>query len=102
MIINALDECVTDLPKLLDFIVRKSSASPRVKWLVSSRNWPDTEERLETAGQKARLSLELSAESISTAVRIYIQHKVRQLAERKKYDDKTRDAVLTVFVFKRR
>jgi hypothetical protein len=28
------------------------------------------------------------------AVRIYIQHKVLQLAQRKKYDDKTRDAVL--------
>jgi hypothetical protein len=38
LIIDALDECVADLPKLLDFVVRKSAGSPRVKWIVSSRN----------------------------------------------------------------
>ena len=38
IVIDALDECVTDLPKLLDFIAQKSSVSPRVKWIVSSRN----------------------------------------------------------------
>jgi hypothetical protein len=94
LIIDALDECVADLPKLLDFIVQKSFVSPRVKWIVSSRNWPDIEERLERAGHKVRLCLELNTESISTAVSIYIQHKVLQLAQQKKYDDKTRDAVL--------
>jgi len=94
LIIDALDECVTDLPKLLDFIAQKSSISSRVKWIVSSRNWPDIEERLERAGHKIRLYLELNAESISTAVSIYIQHKVLRLAQTKKYNDKTRDAVL--------
>jgi NACHT domain/Heterokaryon incompatibility protein (HET) len=93
LIIDALDECVTDLPQLLDFIAQKSSVS-RVKWIVSSRNWPDIEERLERAGHKVRLCLELNAESISTAVSIYIQHKTLQLAKLKKYDDKTRVAVL--------
>ena len=94
LIIDALDECVADLPKLLDFIVQKSSISPHAKWIISSRNWPDIEERLEMAGHKVRLCLELNAGSVSTAVSIYIQHKVLQLAQRKKYDDKTRDAVL--------
>ena len=94
LIIDALDECVGDLPKLLDFIVQKSFVSPRVKWIVSSRNWPDIEERLERAGHKVRLCLELNAESVSTAVSIYIQYKVLQLAQQKRYDDKTRDAVL--------
>ena len=94
LIIDALDECVADLPKLFDFIVQKSSVSPRVKCIVSSRNWPDIAERLESAGHKVRLCLELNAESVSTAVSIYIQHKVLQLAQQKKYDDKTRDAVL--------
>jgi hypothetical protein len=62
LIINdALDECVTDLPQLLDFFVKQSSASPRVKWIVSSRNWANIEERLETAERKATLSLELNA-----------------------------------------
>ncbi|KAF1959162.1 HET-domain-containing protein [Byssothecium circinans] len=94
LVIDALDECVVDLPKLLDFIVQKSCVSSRVKWIVSSRNWPDIEERLEKAGHKVRLCLELNAESVSTAVSIFIQHKVLQLADNKKYDDKTRDAVL--------
>ena len=64
LIIDALDECVADLPKLLDFIVQKSFVSPRVKWIVSSRNWPDIEERLERAGHKVRLCLELNSEII--------------------------------------
>ena len=94
LIIDALDECVTDLPKLLDFIVHMSSVSSRVKWIVSSRNWPDIEEHLERAGHKVNLCLELSAECVSEAVSIFIQHKVLQLAEKKRYDNKTRDAVL--------
>jgi hypothetical protein len=48
LIIDALDECVVDLPKLLDFIVEKSSVSPRVKWIVSSRNWLSIEKALDT------------------------------------------------------
>ena len=93
LIIDALDECVTDLPKLLNFVVKQSSASSHVKWIVSSRNWPDIEERLERAGHKVRLSLELNAESVSKAVSIFIEQKVSQLAQQKKYNEQTRDAV---------
>ena len=91
LIIDALDECVTDLSKILDLIIQKSSMPSHVKWIVSSRNWPEIEERLETTGQK--LCLELNAEFISVAVSKYIEHKVAHLAQRKKYDDKTRNAV---------
>ncbi|KAF1977466.1 HET-domain-containing protein [Bimuria novae-zelandiae CBS 107.79] len=94
LVIDALDECVTDSSNLSDFIVQKSCVSSRVKWIVSSRNWPDTEERLERAGHKVRLCIELNAESVSTAVTIFIRHKVLRLAEEKKYDEKTRNAVL--------
>jgi hypothetical protein len=100
LIIDALDECVVDLPKLLDFIAQQSqqsqqsTVSSRVKWIVSSRNLPEIEERLHIARQKVKLSLELNADSVSTAVRIYIQHKTEQLAELKKYKKKTRLAVL--------
>jgi hypothetical protein len=93
LVIDALDECINDMPTLLQFIVQKSSVSPRVKWIVSSRSWPDINESLERANGKVRLSLELNAESVSSAVAIYIQHKVLQLADRKRYDEKTRDAV---------
>jgi hypothetical protein len=93
LIIDALDECLVDLPLLLALIVQKSSVYSRVKWIVSSRNWPSTEERLDTATQKIRLCLELNEKSISAAVSTYIQYKVDRLAERKKYNKKTRDAV---------
>ncbi|KAH6707609.1 hypothetical protein BKA61DRAFT_420165, partial [Leptodontidium sp. MPI-SDFR-AT-0119] len=92
--IDALDECVAGLPKLLDFIVQNSFISPRIKWVISSRNWPDIEERLERAGDKMRLCLELNPKSVSAAVGTYIRHKTLQLADQKHYDDKTREAVL--------
>jgi hypothetical protein len=93
LIIDALDECVVDLPKLLDFIVQQSNASSPVKWIVSSRNWPSIEDRLERAGQNVGLCLELNSDSVSTAVGIFIQRKTLQLAQLKKYDEKTRVAV---------
>jgi hypothetical protein len=80
--------------KLLDFIVQKSSISLRIKWVISSRNWPDIEERLERAGHKMRLCLELNPKSVSAAVRTYVKYKTCQLADEKDYDDRTREAVL--------
>jgi hypothetical protein len=93
LIIDALDECTVDLLKLLDFIIQNSSVSPHIKWLVSSRNWPPIKEQLDKAESKMNLYLKLNAESISTAVSIFIQHKVRQLALEKKYDNRTQDTV---------
>jgi hypothetical protein len=92
--IDALDECIIDLPKLLNFIAKQSSASSRIKWIVSSRNWPVIEEQLEQADHKIGLSLELNAESVSAAVGVFIQYKVSQLAHQKNYDKQTQDAVL--------
>jgi archaellum biogenesis ATPase FlaH len=94
LIIDALDECVTDLPKLLDFIVKQSSASSHVKWIVSSRNWPDIEERLGQAGHKVRLSLELNAAAVSTAVQTFIDQRVSKLAQQNRYDERTKHTVL--------
>jgi hypothetical protein len=94
LIIDALDECIAGLPKLLDFIAQNSSVSPHIKWLVSSRNWPQIEEKLDRAGSKVRLCLELNPDSVSTAVSHYIRHKAHQLAEEKEYDDETQKAVL--------
>jgi hypothetical protein len=94
LIIDALDECVTDLPKLLNFIAKQSSVSSCVKWIVSSRNWPDIEEELERAEHKTRLSLELNANSVAAAVKTFIQQKVCQLAQEKRYTPGVEDAVL--------
>jgi NACHT domain len=94
LIIDALDECVmTDLPKLLSFIVRMSSVSSRVKWIVSSRNWPSIEQDLEAVTQKTRLCLELNEKSVSAAIATYIQFKVDWLSKRNKYSSDTRNAV---------
>lgn len=93
LVIDALDECVAGLPKLLDFIVRNSSKAPHVKWIVSSRNWPEIGEGLEMAAQKVTLQLELNSKSISTAVSIYIRYKVDNLARQNKYRPETKQIV---------
>jgi hypothetical protein len=93
LIVDALDECLTDLPKLLDLIVRNSNVSSRVKWIVSSRNWPIIEKNLNSTAQKVKLCLELNEKSVSRAIGAYIQFKVDWLAERNRYDNNTRDAV---------
>jgi hypothetical protein len=94
LVVDALDECLTDLPKLLNFVAKQSSVSSRVKWIVSSRNWPDIEAQLERAGHKVKLSLELNAQSVAAAVKIFIQQKVDQLAQEMQYKADVRDAVL--------
>ena len=93
LLVDALDECVTDLPKLLDFIVQASSISPRIKWMVSSRNWPDIEKTFDTATQKLRLCLELNEKSVSAAIATFIEIKVERLATRNKYGSDTREAI---------
>ncbi|OQD86920.1 hypothetical protein PENSOL_c082G12047 [Penicillium solitum] len=92
LIIDALDECTTGLPSFLNLITQISSACPKVKWVVSSRNRPDIEERLDTT-QTAPISLELNEASVSEAVNKFIQHKVHYLAKVKKYSDGTRDTI---------
>lgn len=94
LVIDGLDECQINLRELLDRIMQKWSSYPHVKWIVSSRNWPSIHERLNAVGQ---LSLELNA-SVSTAVGLYIQHKVHQLVKLKRYDPGTRNAVQQTLV----
>lgn len=94
IIIDALDECVADLPKLLSFIAKQLSTSSRVKCIVSSRNCQAITEELEQADHKISLSLELNAESVAAAVNIFIQRKVCQLAQEKRYTPEVQDAVL--------
>jgi hypothetical protein len=91
--IDALDECVKYLPKLLDSTVEQPSASPRIKWIISICHWPDAEERIVMTEHMVRLSLELNAESVFAAFGVFIQQKVHQLSRHKKYNNKTREAV---------
>ncbi|CAI7627747.1 unnamed protein product [Penicillium pancosmium] len=93
LVIDALDECTNGLHFLLDLIVQESSVNPQIKWVVSSRNWPEITERLDIAAQLAPISLELNEVSVSGAVNYFIHHKVQELAKAKRYSDKTRDGV---------
>ncbi|PTB40394.1 hypothetical protein M441DRAFT_170604 [Trichoderma asperellum CBS 433.97] len=94
LIIDALDECIEELPRLLNLIKQicsASSSSSHVKWIVSSRNWPGIENRLKNAEQKISLCLELNEDSISAAVQTYIHYKVNLLAEENSYSNKIQE-----------
>ncbi|KAK6343266.1 hypothetical protein TWF730_010862 [Orbilia blumenaviensis] len=93
LVVDALDECRTDLSSLLDFIVLTSSKSLRVKWIVSSRNWPTIQKYLDKAMGKVKLCLELNEESISMAVEKFIEIKVDDLAEQNEYDEACKEEV---------
>ena len=81
LIIDALDECVSGLTELLKLIVEHVPASPRVKWIVSSRGWPSIEQQLALADCDGgtKLSLEVNAEAVAHAVDSYIDYKVSQM-----------------------
>jgi hypothetical protein len=93
LIIDGLDECVIGLRQLLYLIDQTSSTSPCVKWIVSSRNWPNIAEYLEPAIQTVPLCLELNVKSVSDAVGIFIQHRVDKLAHLKNYNRKTHNVI---------
>ncbi|KAF2626135.1 beta transducin-like protein HET-D2Y [Macroventuria anomochaeta] len=88
LVVDALDECVVDLPKLLDLIVRTTASSTRVKWLVSSRNEDHIEHKLKSISDEAQLSLELkqNAEQVARAVDAYIDHRLACLESLREND----------------
>jgi hypothetical protein len=96
-IIDALDECSSQLTDLLHYIASVSARSPRVKWLYSSRDWPTIEETLSKAQQMLHLQLELNARTIADGVRIFSEQKVRQLAIEKGYSESLQQEVLQYF-----
>ncbi|POR35859.1 Vegetative incompatibility protein HET-E-1, partial [Tolypocladium paradoxum] len=93
LIIDALDECETGREQLARLIIEQSSKPSAVKWIISSRNWQQIEEMMQSAGHSTALSLELNADAVSAAVNVYIRHKAACLAQLKGYSPKTRDAV---------
>jgi hypothetical protein len=79
LIVDALDEFETDLPRLLNLIARTASVSPCIKWIMSSRNEPDIEARLRPDNVQMKLSLDLNEEYVSHAVEMFIDSKVSKL-----------------------
>lgn len=79
VVIDALDECAADRKKLLDLIVKNLSNTPRIKWVLSSRNFVDIENKLDACSSSFRIDLEINAETVSGAVNAYIQNKIPNL-----------------------
>ena len=82
--VDALDECETDLPRLIELISTSLTLSDKVKWVVSSR--PTVE--LKTSNTASSL-VELDAQRLEEPVKIYISHKLAKLKTRKGYSDAT-------------
>ncbi|KAF3146528.1 hypothetical protein TWF594_003314 [Orbilia oligospora] len=80
IVIDALDECITDLFKLLDLVIQTSKFS-HVQWILSSRNITDIERGLQSHISHTRLGLEQeeNAELVSKAVETYIKHSIAEL-----------------------
>lgn len=93
LIIDALDECTTGLSSLLDLIIQVSSTHPHVKWIVSSRNWPQIKEHMSMIPKNKRTILEMDETSVSEAVKMFIHDRVQQLAKLKSYSQHIFDVV---------
>ncbi|RYP01717.1 hypothetical protein DL764_006110 [Monosporascus ibericus] len=80
LIVDALNECETDLLRFLELIIKVSTRS-RIKWLLSSRNRIDIEQKLQPDHSRTRLNLELksNADHVSHAVDAYIDHCISEI-----------------------
>jgi hypothetical protein len=87
LLIDALDECTSGLPELLQ-VINDTSLGPgsRVKWLVTSRNIPEIERYLRQDSLGVKVSLEVKASHVSRAVAAFVEYKVQRLATMRKYD----------------
>lgn len=101
IIIDALDECalrkdnVPGLQNLLAFIIRNTSTSSKIKWIVSSRNEPVIVKGLSTDASITPLNLELDdhARNTSAAVKIYIENQLSKLSVLEHKDPEKREKV---------
>ncbi|XHG06576.1 hypothetical protein AWENTII_009765 [Aspergillus wentii] len=88
LLIDAVDECEAELDALLNLIMRTTKESPiPIKWIISSRNRDDIEQGLGVSDSLRRLSLELNADHISSAIDAFIECKVSQLVSLKHSPD---------------
>ncbi|KAH8742961.1 NACHT domain-containing protein [Diaporthe sp. PMI_573] len=98
LVVDALNECITGLDDLVRLIIQTSTANSRVKWVVSSRNWPSIENAFISKLKKFGLSLELNEKSVSAAVATYIEFKTETLAKDDNYDLDTQDFVKSYLI----
>ena len=93
LVVDALDECATQLSDLLSFIANDKFASPsRVKWLITSRHREDIERKLGLKNPCVSLEEEVNSSRISCAVESYIHIKVQELVQGDGYEDVREEA----------
>lgn len=80
LVVDAVDECDTNLPQLLDLITQSTTLHFKIKWIVSSRNRDDIEQHLGQCEKLKGLRLELNSNQISHAIDNFIDTKVSHLA----------------------
>lgn len=80
VIVDGLDECTTGLPELLE-LFKEVLPLQNVKWILSSRNWPDIQASLEDTpdAEGVNLSLEVNAAVVADAVDAYISEKASEV-----------------------
>ncbi|KAL4940491.1 hypothetical protein BDV06DRAFT_224064 [Aspergillus oleicola] len=84
LIIDAVDECETNMDLSLDWIINQTSRSQsRVKWLLSSRPNIAIGDSLRAADCVELLSLDDNPARVEAAVEYIIENKAEQLAQRK-------------------
>jgi len=87
MLVDALDECTSGLSELLHVITDASfGRGSRVKWLVTSRNIREIELYLQPDSAGVKVSLEVKASHVSSAVAAFVEYNVQRLATVQQYD----------------
>jgi hypothetical protein len=95
LLIDALDECTSGLSELLHIITDDSlGRQSRVKWLVTSRNLPDIERYLQPDSLGVKVSLEVKASHVSSAVAAFVEYKVQRLVTVQRYNANLQAEVL--------
>ncbi|KAL2783118.1 hypothetical protein BJX66DRAFT_345225, partial [Aspergillus keveii] len=79
IVVDALDECVLDQDKLLQFILQGAKEFPHVKWIISSRNHVEQRTRLQNTQSILSLEQPENAHSVSLAIGAYISDRTAQL-----------------------
>lgn len=94
LMIDALDECDESLSQFLELITKNLPSLPNtVKWLLASRPHIDIDTSLSPERARSKIDLELNSKHIAYAVSKYVDFKVQQLSEKRKYNKDLRKIV---------
>ncbi|CAG8014068.1 unnamed protein product [Penicillium salamii] len=87
LIIDAVDECETELPQLLSLITHTKVLNSNIKWILSSRNRDDIGQHLDGRSSITSLRLESVPQQISQAMTNFVNTRVSQLPALKDHID---------------